>query len=61
MAETEAETPFATCLGKLKSYVRTRKGTILAAEIVSCNVSHFNLMFYMFVVGDTVIYSFILC
>lgn len=59
MAETEAETPFASCLGKLKSYVRTRKGTILAAEIVSC--SHFNLMYYMFVVGDTVIYSFILC
>ncbi|XP_057213512.1 proteolipid protein 2b isoform X1 [Triplophysa rosa] len=33
MAETEAS-PFANCLEKLKSYVRTRKGTILAAEIL---------------------------
>ncbi|XP_056585830.1 proteolipid protein 2b isoform X2 [Triplophysa dalaica] len=33
MAESEA-TPFANCLEKLKSYVRTRKGTILAAEIL---------------------------
>lgn len=33
MAETDA-TPFASCLGNLKSYVRTRKGTILAAEIL---------------------------
>nr|XP_055024779.1 proteolipid protein 2b isoform X2 [Misgurnus anguillicaudatus] len=33
MAETDA-TPFASCLERLKSYVRTRKGTILAAEIL---------------------------
>ncbi len=34
MAETEGS-PFGGCLEKLSSYVRTRKGTILAAEIVS--------------------------
>ncbi|KAG1925152.1 proteolipid protein 2 isoform X2 [Pimephales promelas] len=33
MAETE-ESPFGGCLEKLKNYVRTRKGTILAAEIL---------------------------
>lgn len=45
MAETEA-TPFANCLEKLKSYVRTRKGTILAAEIVSrCQL---NLIYSVF-------------
>ncbi|XP_051964816.1 proteolipid protein 2-like isoform X1 [Xyrauchen texanus] len=33
MAETDAS-PFANCLEKLKNYVRTRKGTILAAEIL---------------------------
>lgn len=33
MAETDPS-PFANCLEKLKSYVRTRKGTILAAEIL---------------------------
>ncbi|XP_056102813.1 proteolipid protein 2b isoform X1 [Rhinichthys klamathensis goyatoka] len=33
MAETEGS-PFGGCLEKLKNYVRTRKGTILAAEIL---------------------------
>ncbi|XP_067251503.1 proteolipid protein 2b isoform X2 [Chanodichthys erythropterus] len=33
MAETEAS-PFGGCLEKMKNYVRTRKGTILTAEIL---------------------------
>ncbi|KAK7146492.1 hypothetical protein R3I93_014059 [Phoxinus phoxinus] len=33
MADTEGS-PFGGCLEKLKNYVRTRKGTILAAEIL---------------------------
>ncbi|XP_030640886.1 proteolipid protein 2-like [Chanos chanos] len=33
MADTET-TPAANCMARLKSYVRTRKGTILAAEIL---------------------------
>lgn len=35
MADTTASSPGANCLEKLKSYVRTQKGVILAAEIVS--------------------------
>lgn len=35
MADTTASSPAANCLEKLKSYVRTPKGFILAAEIVS--------------------------
>lgn len=35
MADTTASSPGGSCLEKLKSYVRTQKGVILAAEIVS--------------------------
>ncbi|XP_059189841.1 proteolipid protein 2b isoform X2 [Centropristis striata] len=34
MADTTTASPGAACLEKMKSYVRTQKGTILAAEIV---------------------------
>ncbi|XP_026223057.1 proteolipid protein 2 [Anabas testudineus] len=34
MADTTATSPGANCLEKLKSYVRTQKGVILAAEIL---------------------------
>lgn len=34
MADTTEVSPAANCLEKLKSYVKTRKGTILAAEIL---------------------------
>ncbi|KAM4609981.1 proteolipid protein 2b [Polymixia lowei] len=34
MADTTAASPAANCLEKLKSYVRTQKGFILASEIV---------------------------
>ncbi|XP_068605574.1 proteolipid protein 2b isoform X2 [Brachionichthys hirsutus] len=34
MADANASNSGASCLDKLKSYVRTRKGTILAAEIL---------------------------
>lgn len=33
MADTSETTPGGTCVAKLKSYVKTRKGFILAAEI----------------------------
>lgn len=35
MADTTASNPGGSCLEKLKSYVRTQKGFILGAEIVS--------------------------
>ncbi|XP_028849998.1 proteolipid protein 2b [Denticeps clupeoides] len=36
MADATQSSPAANCLEKLKSYVRTRKGTILSAEILLC-------------------------
>lgn len=35
MADTSASNPGGSCLEKLTSYVKTQKGFILAAEIVS--------------------------
>lgn len=35
MADTNASSPGGSCLEKLKGYVRTPKGFILGAEIVS--------------------------